>query len=102
MEETCDAVIACYTRTFSQIEGLQTAHQVQYLLYSGKTGLRLEVRKTGQHPNRAWRKLPRGTEGFARRLMQFLYENAVPAELAGDVVDDCWTDVMRTGPAVVV
>ena len=87
MEELCDGVLECHTRAFSLIQGLQEEHCVQYLLCRGSEGLQIVIRQTGSRPCSATYPLT-GSMERVRRVLQFLYENAVGVESAGDVLED--------------
>ena len=77
-------------RVFSQLGRLQNAHRIRYsLLFSpGRTAtyeILVDSAKQRSHETRAVTGLCRQK---ARWILEYLYENAVPAEHWRDVLDD--------------
>lgn len=91
MTETgCDSVaeIAVYQRPFSEIEGLQQAASVRYLLYEQEDVLKIQVERCGMQPRSSRYDLPSLTRRKACGLLQFLYENAVQPENMCDLLEE--------------
>lgn len=78
-----------YVRQYSELEGLQHACTVEYLLYMEQRGPGIEVRRSGPDARSERFVLCGRTAAYARRLLRFLYENAVPVESLGAVLEDC-------------
>lgn len=92
-------LLAKRTRSFSYIEGLQAETQVYYTLWQCGPELRLLVTEEAGPAVRCT--FPADMERRARSLMQYIYENAVMARQAADVLADCCTagrvDVLNAG-----
>ncbi len=82
------AVIASYTRHYSKIPYLQDANRVEYTLCRTPQGLRLEVREVLGARRAAACMLPGYDPDYARGLLQFLYEHAIPVQSVCDIVQD--------------
>ena len=80
-------LLAKHTRWFSHIEGLQAEKCVFYTLWNTGRNLRLLVTEEGGPAVRCT--LSADMEPHARNLLQYLYENAVMANQAADVLTDC-------------
>lgn len=80
-------LLAKHTRWFSHIEGLQAEKCVFYTLWNTGRNLRLLVTEEGGPAVRCT--LSADMEPHARNLLQYLYENAVMANQAADVLADC-------------
>lgn len=97
METTQIQQLAVYTRDYSPIEGLQCAHSLRYLLELNQDQLQIRVvcTQAGQSESVVCR-LKGIAVGYADGLLKFLYENAVPAEQVGEVLQDiCGELVIR-------
>lgn len=85
--------VAGYSRGFSAICGLQQAHRVEYALYRTPQGLQIKVQAHGGAWSTAQCALPGAAEPLARGILQFLYENAIPAEHICDIVSELYPAV---------
>lgn len=90
MNPTQAELLESYTRSFSAIEGLQEAYRVGYALYDNAGQLGVVVcRETKAGVPRVVRCTLRDVDRtFGRRLLRFLYENAVQPESACDIIRD--------------
>lgn len=93
MEQAGQEYLAVYRRDFSELEGLQQAEQVTYALRRIKNALCFYARRrtTAQEVSCCLHDVD---EGFAGRLLCYMYENAVAPEQIPDVLRDlCGTAV---------
>lgn len=87
MEQTGQETLAAYRRAYSELAGLQQAEEVTYQL--GRTADEFCFCAGRQASPQAVCCRCRGLEeGFARRVLQYLYENAVAPEQLPDVLRD--------------
>lgn len=87
MEQTGQETLAVYRREYSELEGLQKAEQITYVLQRAKDLLCFHaVRHTA---DKAVCCRFRGLdERFARLVLCYMYENAVAPEQLPDVLSD--------------
>lgn len=77
-----------FTRSFSEIEGYQSAHALTYSFEADADGTTcLTVTRTGASPCRESVRVAAGPEQV-RRMLQFFCENAVQPELWRDLLAD--------------
>ena len=87
MKVPYDEVLECHVRAFSRIEGLQEEYSIRYLLCRSAGELFIVVQQTGTKPCTMTHPA-HGGKAYARRILQFLYENSVPAHAAGELIED--------------
>lgn len=79
----------CCVRRYSALPGLQYAQAVEYRLLYRDGGWWIGIRREGTPSSCCCVPLADGTTAaFARQLLTFLYENAVPPEHGGDILAD--------------
>lgn len=82
-------------RSFSQLGCLQSAHRIRYSLTLApeRTAVYEVVVDAGREHLRESRRISGLCRQKARWILEFLYENAVPAEHWRDVLDDLLAQV---------
>lgn len=83
-----------YIRTFSELEGLQAAHQLTYRIRPQNEGWRFELEKSTKTEREQEAFVLRCPKKAAYELIRFLYENAVPLESWQDILEDAITRVL--------
>ena len=83
-----------YIHTFSELEGLQSAHQLTYRIRPQNGGWYFELEQCTKTECQQEALLLRCPEQAAHHLVRFLYENAVPLESWQDVVADAIPNIM--------
>ncbi len=83
------AALASFTKDYSEIPGLQRAAHVEYALFGAEGRLHVRVRAVcGGKTRAALCELPGLDAGFARGVVRYLYENAVPVEHVRDILEE--------------
>lgn len=80
-----------YVRSFSRLEGLQTAYQLRYTLLAQKDGWCLQVSREDALDCSTQILACCTDAAWAQRLLRYLYENAVPYDQCPEVVADILT-----------
>ena len=89
----------CYTRPYSEIEGLQLAHTLLYSASAQPEGIVLELRVQQGGGNYTSRVVcPDGSFARVMRLMRYLCENGIGPGQWLDVLDDLHQPYRRTSP----